>query len=115
VLSLPWLPVMKPTIRVEEPPPQIPETTLNRIHCVADVQSNALTVVPFTVCFCGFERRPFSLAYNLAAEIDVLGGPEIAREYLVCSSTARCRFVPRCVVLALTVVTTISRDSKKDS
>jgi hypothetical protein len=64
---------MKTTICVEEPPPQIPETELNRIRCVVDVQSNALTVVPFTVCFCGFERS-FSLAYDIAAEIDILGG-----------------------------------------
>jgi hypothetical protein len=94
---------MKTTIRVEEPPPQIPETALNRIHCVVNVQNNALSAVPFTVCSCSFEG-PFSLAYNQTAEIDVLGGPDIAREYLVCSRTSRSRFVPRCVVLALTAV-----------
>jgi len=38
----------RPPVNGIEPPPQIPESELDRIRCVVDVQGYALTLVPFT-------------------------------------------------------------------
>jgi hypothetical protein len=91
---------------VEDPPPKIPDQKLSRVRYLVGALEAPSKFVPVTVCFflffaiCAVEL----ITQSAVAEVEILEGPDITQEDLVCCRTLRTRFVTRCAVSALVML-----------